>query len=36
VASKAVIVRPFQPVRQVVLAECIVEHNLQRPRCGET
>ena len=28
VASKAVVVRPLQPMRQVVLAECIVEHKL--------
>ena len=28
VSSKAVVVSPLQPMRQVVLAECIVEHKL--------
>ena len=28
VSSKAVVVRPLQPMRQMVFAECIVEHEL--------
>ena len=35
VASDAVVVRPRQPVRQLVVAERVVEHQLERPRRRE-